>query len=152
MHTIREITGLATMLAGLIALRLFLGYTSTTPHLRLDYALASISCEHCRSSRNNPHCAPRHVIYYFIATLLRIWLAATVERVEIATFNPRVENRSLNPLYRYRKSDFQRRCYKIIICTKRTLFLSFFPIWEVVSWDIFTTRVINLWIFSIHLM
>ena len=29
-----------------------------------------------------------------------------------ATFNPRVENRSFNPLYRYRKSDFQRRCYE----------------------------------------
>ena len=54
MHTIREITRLATMLAGLIA-----------PWLRLGFVLASISCEHCRSSRNNPHCAPRHVIYYF---------------------------------------------------------------------------------------
>ena len=34
------------------------------PQLRLDYALASISCEHCRSSRNNPHYAPRNIIYY----------------------------------------------------------------------------------------
>ena len=49
--------------------RLRIGYTSTTPHLRLDYDLASISCEHCRSSRNNPHCAPRHVIYYRNQTL-----------------------------------------------------------------------------------
>ena len=76
MHTIREITRLATMLAGLIAPQLRLGfvsalpqlrmgYTSTTPHLRLDYALAPIFCEHCRSSRNNPHCVPRHVIFYF---------------------------------------------------------------------------------------
>ena len=32
--------------------------------LHLDYILAPISCEHCRSSRNNPHCAPRHVLYY----------------------------------------------------------------------------------------
>ena len=44
--------------------QLRIGYTSTTRHLRLKYALASIFCEHCRSSRNNPHCAPRHVIYY----------------------------------------------------------------------------------------
>ena len=77
MHTIRDIARLATMLAGLIAPRLRLGfvsalpqlrlsYTSTTPHLRLDNALASISCEHCRSSCNNPHCAPRHVIYYCV--------------------------------------------------------------------------------------
>ena len=51
-------------------------------------------------------------ILFFIATLLRIWLAVTVERVETATFNPRVENRSFNPLYRYRKSDFQRRRYE----------------------------------------
>ena len=41
------------MLAGLIA-----------PRFRLDYALASISCEHCRSSSNYPHYAPRHIIYY----------------------------------------------------------------------------------------
>ena len=75
MHTIREFTRLANILAGLIAPRIRLGlvlassrlclsYTSTTPHLRLDYALALISCEHCRSSRNHPHCAPRHAIYY----------------------------------------------------------------------------------------
>ena len=30
---------------------------------RTDRASASISCEHCRSSRNNPHYAPRHIIY-----------------------------------------------------------------------------------------
>ena len=45
--------------------QLRLGYASTMPHLRLDYALASISCEHCRSSRNHSHCVPRHIIYYF---------------------------------------------------------------------------------------
>ena len=44
--------------------RLRIGYASTMPHLRLDYALTSISCEHCRSSRNHPHCVPRHIIYY----------------------------------------------------------------------------------------
>ena len=82
MHKIREIARLATMLAGLIAPRLRLGFVSalpqlrlgfasTMPHLRLDYALASISCEHCRSSRNNPHCLPRHVIYYYV-TWVRI--------------------------------------------------------------------------------
>ena len=49
----REITRLATMLAGLIA-----------PRIRLGLFSASISCEHCRSSRNNPRCAPRHLIYY----------------------------------------------------------------------------------------
>ena len=54
---------------------------------------------------------------FFIATLLRIWLAVTVERVETETFNPRVENRSFNPLYRYRKSDFLRRRYeKFVMC------------------------------------
>ena len=42
------------MLTGLIA-----------PRLHLDYALASISCEHCRPSRDNPHYAPRHIIYYY---------------------------------------------------------------------------------------
>ena len=66
MHTIREITRLATMLAGLIAPQLRLGFASATPRLRHTYALASISCEHCRSSRNIPHCAPKHVIYYFM--------------------------------------------------------------------------------------
>ena len=84
MHTIREITRLATMLAGLITpwlglgfvsatRRLRIGYTSTTTHLHLDYALAQISCEHCRSSRNSPHCAPRHVILYssFLSVDLR---------------------------------------------------------------------------------
>ena len=53
MHTIREITRLATMLAGLIA-----------PRIRLGFVSASVSCEHRRSSRYNPHCAPRHIIYY----------------------------------------------------------------------------------------
>ena len=42
------------MLAGLIA-----------PRLHLDFVSASISCEHCRSSRNNPHYEPRHIIYYY---------------------------------------------------------------------------------------
>ena len=55
MHTIREITRLVTMLAGLIV-----------PRIRLGLVSASISCEHCRSSRSNPHCAPRHVIYYYV--------------------------------------------------------------------------------------
>ena len=71
MHTIREITRLATIFVALIAPRLCLGFASATTRLRLDYAsttprlrLASISCEHCRSSRNNLYCAPRHVIYY----------------------------------------------------------------------------------------
>ena len=47
------------MLAGLIAPRLGLGLVS-----------ASISCEHYRSSRNNPHYAPRHIIYYLSCYLL----------------------------------------------------------------------------------
>ena len=42
-----------------------LGLVSALSRLCLDYALASISCEHCRSSRNNPHYAPRHIIYYW---------------------------------------------------------------------------------------
>ena len=54
-RTIRIIVWRATMLAGLFALM-----------LRLGFILASISCEHCRSSRNNSHCAPRHVIYYCV--------------------------------------------------------------------------------------
>ena len=32
---------------------------------RTDRASVLISCEHCRSSRNNSHYAPRHVIYYY---------------------------------------------------------------------------------------
>ena len=55
MHTIREITRLATMLVGLIA-----------PRNRLGLVSASISCERCRSSRNIPRCAPRHEIYYYV--------------------------------------------------------------------------------------
>ena len=73
MHTIREITRLATMLAGLIAPWIRLGFVSALPQLRLDYALASISCEHCRSSRNNPHCPPRHAIYYLIMILTQLF-------------------------------------------------------------------------------
>ena len=46
--------------------RLCLSYASTTPQLRLDYALATIACEHCRSSRNNPHYVLRHIIYYYL--------------------------------------------------------------------------------------
>ena len=38
MHTIREITRLATMLAGQIAPRLRLGFVSALPQLRLSYA------------------------------------------------------------------------------------------------------------------
>ena len=38
MHTIREITSLATMLAGLIAPQLRLGFVSASSHLRLTYA------------------------------------------------------------------------------------------------------------------
>ena len=41
MHTIREITRLATMLAGLIAPRIHFGLVSALPQLRLDYALAT---------------------------------------------------------------------------------------------------------------
>ena len=37
---------------------------------RTDRASASISCEHCRSSRNNPNCAPRHVIYYCFRVMI----------------------------------------------------------------------------------
>ena len=66
MHTIREITRLATMLAGLIAPRIRLGFVSTSSRLCLSYALASISCEYCRSSRNNPHYVPSHIIYYYL--------------------------------------------------------------------------------------
>ena len=32
---------------------------------RIHRASASISCEHYRLSRNDPHCVPRHVTYYF---------------------------------------------------------------------------------------
>ena len=58
MHTIRVITRLASN-----ARRA--DRASALSRLRLDYALASISCEHCRSSRNNPHYAPRHITYYY---------------------------------------------------------------------------------------
>ena len=46
MHTIPVITGFAWN------------------YRRTDRTSASISCEHCRSSRNNSHYAPRHIIYY----------------------------------------------------------------------------------------
>ena len=75
MHTIREITRLAPMLAGLIAPQLRLGYASSMHRLHLHYALAPISCEHCRSSRNNPHCAPRRVIYYYVTSVrIRVFM------------------------------------------------------------------------------
>ena len=72
MHTIREITRLATMLAGLIA-----------PQLRLGFVSASISCEHCRSSRNNPHYAPSHVIYYFITSGILILIVLACLKPEV---------------------------------------------------------------------
>ena len=56
--------------------RLCLGFASATSHLRLDYALAPISCEHCRSSRNSPHCAPRHLIYYCSQDWVSCWWSA----------------------------------------------------------------------------
>ena len=98
MHTIREITRLATMLAGLTAPQLRLGfvsalpqlrlgYASTTHRLHLDYTLAPISCEHCRSSRNNPHCAPRHVIYYFTTCVRKIRYSPSVEHGECSQFH-----------------------------------------------------------------
>ena len=64
MNTIREITRLATMLAGMIAPRLRLSFAPATFRLRLDYASTSFPCEHCHSSHYNFRCAPRHVIYY----------------------------------------------------------------------------------------
>ena len=45
------------MLTGLIA-----------PWLRLGFVSPSISCEHCRSSRKNPHYAPRYIIYCCVQT------------------------------------------------------------------------------------
>ena len=66
------------MLAGLIAPRIRLGFASTMPHLRLDYAWASISCEHYRSSRNHPHCVPRHIIYYFLGFLITVIISGPV--------------------------------------------------------------------------
>ena len=62
--------------------RLCLGFVSALPQLRLDYALTSISCEHCRSSRNNSHCAPRHVIYYFVRSIPKVSLVGAVMRAE----------------------------------------------------------------------
>ena len=82
MYTIQEITRLATMLAGQITPRLCLGFVLALPQLRLDYALVSISCEHCRSSRNNPHCAPRHVIYYYL-----IWYWSSSQFYNIVDVN-----------------------------------------------------------------
>ena len=73
MHTIRVITRLAyngrrTERASAPS-RFCLGFVLALPQLRLDYALALISWEHCRSSRNNPYYAPRHIIYYFTIML-----------------------------------------------------------------------------------
>ena len=58
MHTIRVIMKLAKN-----ARRT--DRASASSRLCLSYTLASISCEHCRSSRHNPHYAPRHIIYYY---------------------------------------------------------------------------------------
>ena len=70
MHTIRVIARLAYKARRTdgpsASSRPCLGYGLTTPHLSLDYALASISYEHYRSSCNNPHYAPRHIIYYYL--------------------------------------------------------------------------------------
>ena len=101
---------------------LFITFFIASP-LKIRFSVQSVKfalpewnegCNHTKCFR----CVLFRVMYttiFFIATLLRIWLAVTVERVETATFNPRVENRSFNPLYRYRKSDFQRRRYEIDI-------------------------------------
>ena len=52
-----------------------MSFISALSRLCLSYALASISCEHCRSSRNNPHYAPRHIIYYYVtSTHLQVFL------------------------------------------------------------------------------
>ena len=54
MHTIRVITRLAQNAR------------------RTDRVSASISCEHCRSYRNNPHYAPRHIILVFDKRIMRL--------------------------------------------------------------------------------
>ena len=58
---------------------------SALSRLRLGFALASISCEHCRSSRNNPHCAPKHVIYYYV--FLYIYLIYKVFKILTMRFD-----------------------------------------------------------------
>ena len=78
MHTIREITRLAIMLAGLIA-----------PRIPLGLVLASISCEHCRSSRNNPHSAPRHVIYYYVPQARKLVFPSQLRVTEYCVFRYR---------------------------------------------------------------
>ena len=50
--------------------------------IRLDYALASISCEHCRSSRNNTHYVPRHIIYYYTNILQKMSNLDIFEKLE----------------------------------------------------------------------
>ena len=94
------------MLAGLIALRLRLDFVSALPQLHLDYALASISCEHCRSSRNNPHYAPRHIIYYYICLVFS-------KQIIQHNFVLVLDTSALNFLRRkakFRCSDFLEKC------------------------------------------
>ena len=70
MHTIRVITRLAQNAcrtdSASASSRLYLIFVSALLQLRLDYALASITCGRFCSSRNNPHYAPRHIIYYYV--------------------------------------------------------------------------------------
>ena len=100
--------------------RLCLGYASTIPHLPLDYALASISCEHCRSSRNHPHCVPRHIIYYCVLT--------------------RTEIKSLK-IFKNSKSNLIFRFFFLILMVKKLIF----SFWVLVK---YTSRHTNRIIFS----
>ena len=70
--------------------------------LCLSYALATISCEHFRSSRNNPHYAPRHIIHYY-------WIGCAEHESNLKKCLPRqkILNWELNHLFHYKISRYQ---------------------------------------------
>ena len=110
----------------------------------------SKGCNHTNCFR----CVLFRVLYtIFHSNSLRIWLAVTMERVKIVTFNPRVENRSFNTLYRYRKSDFQRRCYEKLLFSLNWLYFLYLKSNKRFRWDGKLNYYCNqiFWINFVHL-
>ena len=56
---------------------------------RLGFVSASISCEHCRSSRNHPHCVPRHIIYYYVPQSRKLVFPLQLRVTECCVFRYR---------------------------------------------------------------
>ena len=53
---------------------------------RLDYNLISISCQHCRSSRNNLHYAPRSITYYYFSLMPLYYILKVATGGEMKNF------------------------------------------------------------------